>query len=80
MAEPKEEMFLDDPEAIEAEIEAEFADEDPINITADQGLVELQTLQAERDELKDRLLRTLAETGRSRPARSRTLRQHPSGA
>ena len=75
MAEPKEDMFLDDPESIEAEIEAALADEDPIDITADPGLTELELLQAERDELKDRLLRTLAESENVRKRADRDRRE-----
>jgi len=75
MAEPKEEMFLDDPESIEAEIEAALADEDPIDITSDLGGSELAALQAERDELKDRLLRTLAESENVRKRADRDRRE-----
>jgi molecular chaperone GrpE len=80
MAEPKEDMFLDDPESIEAEIEAALADEDPIDIAAEPdltepGLTELELLQAERDELKDRLLRTLAESENVRKRADRDRRE-----
>jgi len=75
MAEPKEEMFLDDPESIEAEIEAALADEDPIDITSDLGGSELEALLAERDELKDRLLRTLAESENVRKRADRDRRE-----
>lgn len=75
MAEPKEDMFLDDPESIEAEIEAALAENDPIDITADQDLTELEQVQAERDELKDRLLRTLAESENVRKRADRDRRE-----
>lgn len=63
MAEPKEDPFLDDPEAVEPEDEIEPSNED----------VELDALRAERDELKDRLLRALAdaENARKRAAKDR---------
>ncbi len=46
-----EEDFLDDPEDMDLGSEIDFSDEE----------VELDSLRAERDELKDRLLRALAE-------------------
>lgn len=67
MGEPKDEDFLDDVEALEAEIAA-FEAEQP---SAEEE--ELDGLRIERDELKDKLLRTLAETEniRKRAARDR---------
>ena len=56
MGEPKEDDFLDDIEALEAELAASEAEEP----TAEEEA--LDALRAERDELKDRLLRTLAES------------------
>ncbi|WP_375259740.1 nucleotide exchange factor GrpE [Citreimonas sp.] len=63
MADPKEDPFLDDPEAVEPEDESEPSTED----------VELDSLRAERDDLKDRLLRALAdaENARKRAAKDR---------
>ena len=56
MGEPKDDDFLDDIEALEAELAASEAQEP----TAEEEA--LDALRAERDELKDRLLRTLAES------------------
>ena len=54
MADDKDQPFLDDIDALEAEIEAdEVADED--------GLLTPEDMQAEIDALKDRLIRALAE-------------------
>lgn len=77
MAEPKDDMFLDDPEALEAEIEAALQDGDEtIDITRDQdGPSELDQLRAERDELKDRLLRVLAESENVRKRADRDRRE-----
>ena len=63
MADPKEDPFLDDPEAMEPEEEVEPSAED----------VELDALRAERDDLKDKLLRALAdaENARKRAAKDR---------
>ncbi|MEM9756254.1 MAG: nucleotide exchange factor GrpE [Pseudomonadota bacterium] len=69
MAEPKEEQFLDDPEALEAEI----ADLD--SALEDDEAVELDALRAERDELKDRLLRVLAESENVRKRAERDRRE-----
>ncbi|MBF9035933.1 nucleotide exchange factor GrpE [Rhodobacterales bacterium HKCCE2091] len=69
MAEPKNEEFLDDIEALEAEMnEAEEAFE-----TAEED--ELALLRSERDELKDRLLRTLAESENMRKRAERDRRE-----
>ena len=56
MGEPKEDDFLDDIEALEAELAAAEAEEPTAEDEA------LDALRAERDELKDQLLRTLAES------------------
>lgn len=56
MAEPKNDDFLDDIEAVEAEEQAEAAAE------IDGMDAELDALRAERDEMKDRFIRALAET------------------
>ncbi len=57
-----EEQFLDDPESIETEDEPSSYD------------VELDAVRAERDELKDRLLRALAETENLRKRAERDRR------
>lgn len=60
-----EEAFLDDPETVE-----DFAFED--DPSADE--IELDAVRAERDELKDRLLRALAETENLRKRADRDRR------
>ena len=69
MGEPKEDDFLDDIEALEAELAAAEAQEPS---AAEE---ELDALQAERDELKDRLLRTLAESENVRKRAERDRRE-----
>ncbi len=76
MAEPKEESFLDDPDSIEAEIEAALEAEDEYleeEEAPGAGAV-LDAIRAERDELKDRLLRTLAESENVRKRAERDRR------
>jgi molecular chaperone GrpE len=73
MADPKEDPFLDDIDALEDALAAEEAAEaaeadDPV-------LVELDVLRAERDALKDRLLRTLAESENVRKRADRDRRE-----
>ncbi len=72
MADPKEDAFLDDPESIEAEIEAALDAED---LMADPIESELDELRAERDQLKDKLLRTLAESENVRKRADRDRRE-----
>jgi molecular chaperone GrpE len=60
MAEPKNEEFLDDIETAEAEAFAEEMAE------LDDAAVELDALRAERDELKDRFMRALADAENAR--------------
>ncbi|MEM9318695.1 MAG: nucleotide exchange factor GrpE [Pseudomonadota bacterium] len=69
MGEPKDDGFLDDIEALEAEIEAAEAAEPSIEEE------ELDALRAERDELKDRLLRVLAESENVRKRAERDRRE-----
>jgi len=71
MAERKEEPFLDDPEDIEEE---QLADLDALG-DEDPDLLELDALRAERDDLKDRLLRTLAESENVRKRAERDRRE-----
>ncbi len=60
MAEPKNEDFLDDIDTAEAEEMAEeFAE-------IDDAELELEELRAERDQLKDRFMRALADAENSR--------------
>jgi molecular chaperone GrpE len=71
MADPREDPFLDDPESVEAEIEAIFEDDEDI----DPLILEADALRVERDELKDRLLRTLAESENVRKRAERDRRE-----
>ncbi|MQQ08220.1 nucleotide exchange factor GrpE [Epibacterium sp. SM1979] len=69
MAEPKNDDFLDDIEAAEAE---ELASE--IEEIDDQAL-ELDSLRAERDELKDRFMRALADAENARKRGDKARRE-----
>lgn len=60
MAEPKNNDFLDDLAAMEAEADAEELAE------LDDDAIELDSIRAERDEFRDRYMRTLAEAENSR--------------
>ena len=68
MADPKHEDFLDDPEAIDpSEVEdpiSELEDDDP-----------LSALQAERDELRDKYMRALAEADNARKRSEKDRRE-----
>jgi len=69
MAEPKNNDFLDDVEAAEAEAYAdEFAE-------IDDEALELDQLRAERDELKDRFMRALADAENARKRSERDRRE-----
>lgn len=59
-----DDMFLDDPEDIFADLEDEPSNDE----------IELDSVRAERDELKDRLLRALAETENIRKRAERDRR------
>lgn len=69
MADPKNDEFLDDIEAAEAEAfaedEAEF----------DSDAVELDSLRAERDEFKDRFMRALADAENARKRADKDRRE-----
>lgn len=69
MAEPKDDEFLEDIEALEAELEEAEA----LELEAEDDALEL--LAQERDELKDRLLRQLAETENVRKRAERDRRE-----
>lgn len=69
MAEPKDQEFLDDIEQAEAEEQAVQAEE------IDPELAELDAVRAERDELKDKLLRALAEAENTRKRSLRDRRE-----
>ena len=70
MAVDPEEVFLDDPEALEEEVEGIEAAEDIVS----SAEIELDAVTAERDELQDRLLRALAETENLRKRADRDRR------
>ena len=67
MAEPKDNDFLDDIDAAEAD---EYADD---MAEIDDEALELDQLRAERDQLKDRFMRALAD------AENRELRRVQAG-
>lgn len=69
MAEPKKDDFLDDIEAAEAEIYAEETME-----YSDEA-IELDSLRAERDELKDRFMRALADAENARKRSEKDRRE-----
>ncbi len=77
MAEPKNDDFLDDLAAMEAEIEAEeLADEmaeDPAQ--PEPASAELEGLRAERDDYRDRYMRALAEAENARKRSDRSRRE-----
>ncbi len=78
MADPKEEPFLDDVEAMDAALDAELEAEDD---TEALEYDELEALRVERDDLKDRLLRALADSEnlRKRAERDRREAEHYGG-
>ncbi len=69
MAEPKEEEFLDDIAEAEAEEYAQSLDE------LEDEAVELDELRAERDQLKDRWMRALADAENVRKRGERARRE-----
>jgi molecular chaperone GrpE len=69
MAERKEEDFLDDIEAAEAEAHADEMAE------IDDEAMELEQLRAERDEYKDRFMRALADAENARKRSDRDRRE-----
>ncbi|MEM1352284.1 MAG: nucleotide exchange factor GrpE [Pseudomonadota bacterium] len=69
MAEPKNEDFLDDVEEVEAEVFAEDIEE------IDDEALELDQLRAERDELRDRFMRALADAENARKRSDRDRRE-----
>ncbi|WGH80303.1 nucleotide exchange factor GrpE [Jannaschia ovalis] len=82
MAEPKENPFLDDPEAEEEEFDLDAAmDEDPED-SAKSGRAAMEAVIAERDEMRDRLMRALAEAEnvRKRAARDRSEAEQYGGS
>lgn len=69
MAEPKNEDFLDDIDAAEGE---EYADD---MMEIDDEALELDQLRAERDELKDRFMRALADAENARKRSDKDRRE-----
>ncbi len=69
MAEPKDQEFLDDIEQAEADEQAVRAEE------IDPEQAELDAVRAERDELKDKLLRALADAENTRKRSLRDRRE-----
>ncbi|MGD9295657.1 MAG: nucleotide exchange factor GrpE [Roseobacter sp.] len=69
MAEAKNEEFLDDVEAAEAEAYADEMEE------IDNEALEIEQLRAERDELKDRFMRALADAENARKRSERDRRE-----
>ncbi len=69
MADPKENEFLDDIADAEAEEFAQSLDE------LDDEAVEIDSLRAERDEMKDRWMRALADAENVRKRGERTRRE-----
>lgn len=85
MAERKEENFLDDIEDMEAEERAAEMEDEMIDITQDvedTPVNELAELRAERDELRDRFMRALAdaENARKRSDRDRKEAENYGGS
>ena len=70
MGEPKQDPFLDDPEAMDEEIDLDALAEGPTEPAAGPNV---EAVIAERDEMRDRLMRALAEAEnvRKRAARDR---------
>ena len=69
MAEPKNEEFLDDIDDAEAEAYAEEMEE------IDEEALEIEQLRAERDQLKDRFMRALADAENARKRSDRDRRE-----
>jgi len=69
MAEPKNDDFLDDVEDAEAEAFADEMEE------IDDEALEIEQLRAERDELKDRFMRALADAENARKRSDRDRRE-----
>lgn len=69
MADPKENDFLDDPEAAEAETYAEEMEE------IDEGDLALEEIIAERDQYKDRFVRALADAENARKRSEKDRRE-----
>lgn len=73
MPQPKDDPFLDDPEAEEADFDLDAEVEEEDGPTTDRARASVEAIVAERDEMRDRLMRALAEAEnvRKRAARDR---------
>ena len=85
MAEPKNDNFLDDVDDVEAEALAAEMEDELIDITGDvdkKPVDEMAELRAERDELRDRFMRALAdaENARKRSDRDRKEAENYGGS
>ncbi|EPX82643.1 nucleotide exchange factor GrpE [Salipiger mucosus] len=69
MADPKNDEFLDDIEAMEAEAEAEAGEE------IDPEAAEVDALRAERDDMRDRFMRALADAENARKRADKDRRE-----
>ncbi|GIT91459.1 protein GrpE [Jannaschia pagri] len=81
MAEPKENPFLDDPEDLEEDFDLDAAMEEGDGPT-DHAKANVDAIVAERDEMRDRLMRSLAEAEnvRKRAARDRVEAEQYGGS
>ena len=81
MPRPKEDPFLDDPEAEEDDFDLDAAIEEGDGPT-DHARAQVDAIVAERDELRDRLMRALAEAEnvRKRAARDRVEAEQYGGS
>ena len=69
MAEPKNDDFLDDIEQVEAEEQAQHADE------IDDADAEIESLRAERDAFQDKFMRALADAENARKRSDKDRRE-----
>ncbi|WP_308916286.1 nucleotide exchange factor GrpE [Jannaschia sp. LMIT008] len=82
MGEPKEQPFLDDPEDEAMEFDLDAAMEEEPDAEDDAPSPAVEAIVAERDELRDRLMRSLAEAEnvRKRAARDRVEAEQYGGS
>ena len=73
MAERKDDSFLDDPEMMEEEFDLDAAMEEDPEATPKSGRAAMEAVEAERDELRDRLMRSLAEAENVRKRAARDV-------
>ena len=69
MADPNKDEFLDDIESLEAELDRVAQEEEAAEVD------ELEQMRAERDEMKDRFMRALADAENSRKRSERDRRE-----